>query len=76
MRVGRIWRAHVRTGVGLRAHSPSHPPVTATTPGVTTVAALTSAGGYRISPTARYRTRALSKLGIGRHSLPGRALRV
>ena len=31
------------------------PPGTATTPGVTAVAVLTSDRGYRISPTVRYR---------------------
>ena len=76
MRVGRIWLSHVRTGVVLRTHTPPHPPVTATTPGVTTVPALTSAGGYRISPTVQCRKRALSKLGIGHHWLPGGDLSV
>ncbi len=47
-----------------------------TAPGVTTVAALTSDGGYRISPTVRYRTSALSQRGIGHHSVPGGVLEV
>ncbi len=51
-------------------------PVAATTPGVTTVPALTSDGRYRISPTVRYRKSALHKLGIGHHSLPGGDQRV
>ena len=76
MRVGRIWLSHVRTGVVLRTHTPPHPQVTATTPGVTTVPALTSAGGYRISPTVRYRKSAFSRLGIEHHSLRGGDLSV
>ena len=48
----------------------------ATTPGVTTVPALTSDRGYRISPTLRVGASALSKLGIGHHSLLGGVLRV
>ncbi len=52
------------------------PPLPANTPGVTTVPALTSDGGYTISPTVRYRTSARSHLGIGHHSLLGGGVRV